>query len=92
MKYLKISGIYPHMAVTHEDDNYRSNECGIGAVVNYGEKLWFVTYPASDFEGGQGRIYRVDGDINTEVCPESTGGTHADRFVHSVTRIIRTTP
>lgn len=81
MKQLQISGVYPHMAVTHQE-LAGGDECGIGAVVRHGEHLYWITYPASGERGGKGRIYRMNREgVRTE-CPESTGGTHADRLIH----------
>lgn len=79
----RISGIYPHLAVTHNDkDLPHSGECGIGALYEYNDKLYFVTYPANNPRGGAGRVYSVDKNLTLTEIPESTGGTHANRLLH----------
>ena len=75
---LEFSGIYPHMAVT----NNVGNESGIGAVVNWADRLWFITYPAHKFDGSDDRLYAVDAKLNMTPRPESVGGTHANRLFH----------
>ena len=37
-KVICISGVYPHLAVFNA-----YGECGIGAVVPWADKLWFIT-------------------------------------------------
>lgn len=83
MKQLQVSGVYPHLAVTHNELNDPANECGIGAVVAYGDKLYWISYPASAERGGLGRLYCMGTDGVRVECPESTGGTHANRMIHS---------
>ena len=74
-----ISGIYPHLAALSN----RKTECGIGAVVPWADRLWFITYPA---HYGDGKLYEVDNDLNLTLRPESIGGTHAGRLVHRESR------
>jgi len=73
-----FSGIYPHLAVT----NGGGSECGIGAVVPWASKLWFITYPAHQPKGSDDKLYELDANLNLTVRPESVGGTHADRMIH----------
>lgn len=82
MKQLQVSGVYPHLAVTHQELNGPGNECGIGAVAAYGDKLYWISYPASAERGGMGRLYCMDHSGECVECPESTGGTHANRMIH----------
>jgi hypothetical protein len=49
------SGIYPHLAVT----NNGGNESGIGAVVPWADRLWFLTYPAHKFSGSDDKLYSL---------------------------------
>lgn len=74
---LNISGTYPHMAVFSGD-----GEIGIGAVVPWADKLWFVTYPPHKPEGSPDKLWTVDTNLTLTARPESVGGTHANRFVH----------
>jgi hypothetical protein len=84
---LCISGIYPHLAVwNHPDDpqapNYQQPECGIGAVVPWAGKLWFLSYTSHDLHKGPDKLYTIDSDMRLEARPESVGGTHAGRLIH----------
>lgn len=71
-----ISGIYPHLAVFSNG----TSECGIGAVVPWADRLWFITYPA---HGGDGALYQVDNALTLTRRPQSAGGTHAARMIHA---------
>lgn len=73
-----FSGVYPHLAVT----NGGGNETGIGAVVPWAGRLWFVTYPAHVFKGGNDKLYELDAGLNLVARSESVGGTHASRMIH----------
>jgi len=73
-----FSGVYPHLAVT----NGGTSECGIGAVVPWAGKLWFITYPAHQFKGSDDKLYELDAAMNLVARRESVGGTHANRMIH----------
>lgn len=75
----RISGIYPHLAVS----NNGLTECGIGAIIYQNNKLYFITYPASGARGDDNKLYSVDENMQLMVYPESVGGTHANRFYHA---------
>ena len=62
--------------------NGGDNESGIGAVACWAGKLWYLTYPAHVFLGGNDKLYEVGSRLNLVVRPESVGGTHADRMIH----------
>ncbi len=86
-KYLNVSGIYPHLAAwNHGDDTsdpyYQEPECGIGAVVPWANRLWFLTYTSHDLYQGDDKLYCVNEQMDIYECPESVGGTHAGRFIH----------
>ena len=76
-KVVRISGIYPHLAVFN---GY--GECGMGAVMPWADKLWFITYPPHKTQGSEDKLYTVDKDLKLEIRPESVGGTHANRLIH----------
>lgn len=78
---LNISGTYPHLAVFSGD-----GEIGIGAVVPWADKLWFVTYPPHAPQGGADKLWTVDTKLTLTARPESVGGTHANRMIHRETR------
>jgi hypothetical protein len=74
---VQISGVYPHLAAFNEH-----GECGIGAVVPWAGKLWYLTYPPHFRNGSTDKLYEVDDNLNRTIRPESVGGTHANRFIH----------
>lgn len=76
-----FGGRYPHLAVSNS-----SGECGIGAVVPWAEKLWFITYAPHARHGSDDRLYEVDSRMRLVSRPESVGGTPAARFIHEATR------
>ena len=73
-----FSGIYPHLA--HYNDE--SSECGTGAVVPWADRLWVISYPASNPFGSSDKLYEITPDLNQIIREESTGGTHANRMIH----------
>jgi hypothetical protein len=75
--YLNISGIYPHLA--HYNNEY---ECGIGAVVPWAGSLWTITYGSHHPFGSSDKLYRTNANMQMTVCPESIGGTPANRMIH----------
>ncbi len=76
------SGIYPALAVTHSGAIRGQDECGIGAVVAFYGRLYWITYPANASHGGLGRIYSMDEGMQVTCHEESAGGTHASRLLH----------
>src|SRR4051812_3018205 len=75
---LQVSGIYPHLAAFNEH-----GECGIGAVVPWAGKLWFMTSPPHFRTGSSDKLYAVDESMGLSIRPESIGGTHANRMIHA---------
>lgn len=71
------SGIYPHLAFFNDED-----ECGTGAVVPWGEKLWALTYAPHKPSGSSDKLYEISPDLVLTVRPESIGGTPANRMIH----------
>ncbi|MGQ9591943.1 MAG: right-handed parallel beta-helix repeat-containing protein, partial [Planctomycetota bacterium] len=78
------SGIYPHLAVSNDGD-----ECGIGAVAPWAERLWFLTYSPHSPRGSSDKLYEIAlgreailRDLQLIARPESVGGTPANRLVH----------
>jgi hypothetical protein len=74
---VRISGIYPHLSVFNS-----SGECGIGALMPWADKLWFLTYPPHKIQGSDDKLYTMDKNLKLEIRPESVGGTHANRLIH----------
>ncbi len=72
-----FSGVYPHLAAVA--DSY--SECGIGAVVPWADRLWYVSYVSHKSGGGVG-LYEIAPDLAVRKRPESVVGTHAGRMIH----------
>ncbi len=81
-EYPNYSGIYPHLAYY----NNESSECGTGAVVPWAERLWVITYAASNPFGSSDKLYEITPDLQQIIREESTGGTHANRMIHKESR------
>ncbi len=88
--YLQISGVYPHLATHNQPPEgsgsplrQQHGEAGIGAVVPWAGRLWYVAYPQHQVRGSFDKLYEVDEDMNLTLRPESVGGTHASRMIHA---------
>ncbi|NCI46578.1 hypothetical protein [Sediminibacterium soli] len=95
-KPLQISGVYPSLAVFNEGHtkaikeknangyatNMEGNECGIGAIVPWENKLWMITYSPHSPNGSADKLYSIDNNLNQVIHPESVGGTPAGRMIH----------
>ncbi len=82
---LSISGICPHLASFNAEgpSTLPHGECGIGAVVPWAGKLWWITYPPHFTKGSNDKLFSVAPDMQKlEIAPESVGGTHANRMIH----------
>ncbi len=73
------SGVYPHLAVFNQSEG---GECGVGAVVPWAGKLWYLTYCPHAPGGSEDKLYALDPDLAPEIRPESVGGTPANRMIH----------
>ena len=64
----KISGIYPHLTTySHgrENGSYGfGNECGIGALAVWNDKLYMLNYAAHQPKGSEHKLYIIDEDKN----------------------------
>lgn len=72
-----FSGRYPHLAAYNS-----SGECGIGAVVPWADRLWFITYAPHMPGGSDDKLYEIDSELNVTIRAESIGGTPANRMIH----------
>jgi hypothetical protein len=73
----QFSGIYPHLAAL--SGSY--SECGIGAVVPWADRLWYVSYVAHKSGEGVG-LFEITPELKITRRPESVVGTHAGRMIH----------
>lgn len=78
-----FGGRYPHLAVSNSQ-----GECGIGAVVAWAGKLWFITYGPHLPLGSDDGLYEVDDRLAIVRRPESVGGTPAARLIHRETNTL----
>jgi len=76
-----FSGIFPHLASFNT-----SGECGVGAVVPFGGRLYWVTYPPHAPDGSDDLLHATDVGLEHAVWDGSVGGTHAARLVHRESR------
>ncbi|MEE8452844.1 MAG: hypothetical protein V3R99_13045 [Thermoguttaceae bacterium] len=84
----RFSGIYPHLTtygIYSQDGAHRKtghNECGIGAVVPWADRLWMINYAPHMPGGSEHKLYSVDENLTLSIHPESVGGTPAGRMIH----------
>lgn len=84
----KISGVYPHLTTysqSRKDGRFFKQghqECGIGAVVPWVNKLWMITYAPHKPRGSDHKLYSIDENLTMTLHPESVGGTPAARMIH----------
>eukprot|EP00820_Chromera_velia_P009368 Cvel_21127.t1-p1 / transcript=Cvel_21127.t1 / gene=Cvel_21127 / organism=Chromera_velia_CCMP2878 / gene_product=hypothetical protein / transcript_product=hypothetical protein / location=Cvel_scaffold1957:1-781(-) / protein_length=260 / sequence_SO=supercontig / SO=protein_coding / is_pseudo=false len=79
--YRNYSGIFPYLAFFNEE-----KECGVGALVPWGNSLWAITYPPHKPNGSSDKLYQIYPNMSMIARPESVGGTHANRFIHRETQ------
>lgn len=82
----KISGVYPHLTTYAHgrlDGTYSfGNECGIGGLAVWNDKLYMINYAAHQPKGSEHKLYIIDKDMSMTVFEGSIGGTPAARMVH----------
>ncbi|RDB07973.1 hypothetical protein [Runella aurantiaca] len=76
--YPQFSGIYPHLAYYNNE-----GECGTGAVVPWADRLWVITYGPHLPFGSSDKLYEITPSLQRTIRPESTGGTPANRMIHT---------
>ncbi len=85
MTNISINGILPNLAVKADHLPARS-ETGIGALMPWADRLWFVTYVAHKAPTGNGTgLFWVDDDMQLHKHPASVVGTYANRMIHPET-------
>jgi hypothetical protein len=82
-KRTHVSGVYPHLAVLAE--HKPRSETGIGALMPWADRLWFITYPANPRYGRGHGLFTIDQDLCMEKHPASVVGTYANRIIHGPT-------
>jgi len=80
---IHIGGVFPHTAVVA--DHIPRTETGIGALMPWANRLWFITYPSNPGHGGGTGLFSLDEDLCLTKHPESVVGTYANRIIHTAT-------
>ena len=82
----KISGVFPHLTTYAHgrlDGTYGfGNECGIGGIAVWNDKLYMINYAAHQPKGSEHKLYIIDKDNTMQIFEGSIGGTPAARMVH----------
>ena len=74
---VRISGVYPHLAVTSTHP-----EVGIGAVAPWADRLWAITYgPHLPNGDSSNKLYEIDGQLN-RVIPARVDRRHPGQPLH----------
>lgn len=81
----QVSGVFPHLTAV-ADMVPKRTETGIGAVMPWAGKLWYVSYVAHLAATGSGTgLFSIDADFSLQKHPQSVVGTYANRIIHSPT-------
>jgi hypothetical protein len=79
-----ISGVFPKL--TPKAEHVPRSESGIGALMPWANRLWFVTYVSHKKGTGAGTgLFFIDDDFSLHKHPESVVGTYANRLIHPPT-------
>jgi len=79
---IAIGGVLPHVSVK-AGHRPRRSETGIGALMPWAERLWFVTYVSHKRDSGSGTgLFSLDDTLAVTKHPESVVGTYANRMIH----------
>lgn len=80
---ININGVFPHLAVVAR--HIPRSETGIGALMPWADRLWFITYPSNPGSGRGTGLFSIDGNMNLTKHPDSVVGTYANRIIHTAT-------
>lgn len=79
---VNIGGVLPHLTAFAGIEAPRT-ETGIGAVMPWANRLWFITYLAHTSTSGSGTgLFEVNEHFEITKRPESVEGTYANRIIH----------
>src|SRR6185369_16913532 len=79
-KPINIGGVFPDIAVVAGHNN--RSEAGVGALLPWADRLWFVSYVAHASGEGTG-LYWVDDKMQLYRHPSSVVGTFTNRYIHN---------
>lgn len=77
---IQVGGALPQIAVVAGHDN--RSEAGIGALLPWADRLWFVAYVAHIRGEGTG-LYWLDEKMQMHKHPASVVGTFTNRYIHN---------
>ena len=78
----QAGGVFPHLAAVA--GHVPRSECGIGALMPWADRLWFISYVSHKEGTGAGTgLYEIDVSMAIRRRPESIVGTYANRMIHS---------
>lgn len=77
---IQINGTFPNIAVVAGHGN--RSEAGIGALLPWADRLWFVAYVAHKRGEGTG-LYWIDEKMELHKHPASVVGTFTNRYIHN---------
>ncbi|MFA4029206.1 MAG: hypothetical protein GDYSWBUE_002015 [Candidatus Fervidibacterota bacterium] len=79
-----ISGVIPQL--TPKAEHKPRSESGIGALMPWANRLWFITYVSHKRGTGAGTgLFFIDDTLKLHKHPESAVGTYANRLIHPPT-------
>jgi hypothetical protein len=81
--WIHVNGVFPHLAVVAE--HVPRSETGIGALMPWADRLWFITYPSNPKTGKGTGLFSIDEHMNLAKHPASVVGTYANRIIHRAT-------
>ncbi|GBF74346.1 hypothetical protein [Paenibacillus sp. 598K] len=80
--HVQVGGVYPHLTAVAGIDGARS-ETGIGAVMPWANRLWYISYVAHSVGTGTGTgLFEVNDKLEVRKHPQSVVGTYANRIIH----------
>lgn len=80
--HVQVGGVYPHLTAVAGIEGKRS-ETGIGAVMPWANRLWYISYVAHSVGTGTGTgLFEVNDKLEVRKHPESVVGTYANRIIH----------
>jgi hypothetical protein len=77
---INIGGVFPNISVVAGHAN--RSEAGVGALLPWADRLWFVSYVAHVSGEGTG-LYWVDDKMQLYRHPSSVVGTFTNRYIHN---------
>jgi hypothetical protein len=80
---ISVSGVIPQLG-SRADINTLRTEAGIGALMPWAGRLWFISYVSGGPGSGAGTgLYAIDDNFRMQKHPESVVGTYANRLIHA---------